>query len=184
LIPKVSSEKRNYIPVGFVSSGIIASGSALVFPGATHYDFGILSSAIHMAWVKQVCGRMKSDYQYSSQLVYNNYPWPVDATAGRKQAVEAAANAVLEVREKCQQDGSTLADLYGPLSMPADLLKEHEALDRAVDKCYRAKKFETERERVEYLFALYEKLTVPPIPQPKKKRARRMPKSDLKRKEG
>ena len=119
-----------------------------------------------MAWTRRVCGRMKSDYQYSAQLVYNNFPWPQDPTDKQRAAVEVAAQAVLDARTSCgyNPDGggtATLADLYDPLSMPKALRDAHKALDRAVDKCYRAAPFESERKRVEYLFDLYQKLTTP-----------------------
>jgi hypothetical protein len=111
---------------------------------------------------------MKSDYQYSSQIVYNNYPWPEAPSAKQRAAVEAAAQAVLEARKKFPD--ATLADLYDPLSMPPVLVKAHATLDRAVDLCYRPQPFQNDRQRVEHLFALYEKLTAPLIPAAKKGR--------------
>jgi hypothetical protein len=147
LVPKVSSMGRNYMPVGFVQPKVIANGSALIVPKATLYHFGLLSSAMHMAWMRYTCGRMKSDYQYSSQIVYNNYPWPSAVTDKQREAVEAAAQAVLDAR--VQFPTSTLADLYDPLMMPAPLLKAHQALDRAVDRCYRPEPFPSDRHRVE-----------------------------------
>lgn len=126
-----------------------------------------------MAWVRQVCGRLKSDYSYSSKLVYNNFPWPVDATAAQKGKVEENAQAVLDVRQKYLDKKATLADLYDPLTMPPDLLKAHHSLDRAVDRCYRAKKFNNERERVEYLFQLYEQITSPLAVTPTQPKRRR-----------
>jgi type I restriction-modification system DNA methylase subunit len=174
IIPKVSSETRKYIPIGFLSPQIIASGSALVIASATVYHFGILSSTMHNAWMRCVGGRMKSDYQYSSNIVYNNFPWPVDANARQKHAVEAAAQAVLNARALFlpPKGKSTLADLYDPLAMPAPLAKAHANLDRAVERCYRPKPFDSDRERVEHLFALYETLTKPLLP-PAPKRANR-----------
>jgi hypothetical protein len=157
LIPSVSSERRPYIPIGFMDPKTIASNLALVIPNATLYHFGVLSSTMHMAWVRQVCGRLESRYRYSNKLVYNNYPWPTDATDAQKQAVEKAAQGVLDARAKFP--GQTLADLYDPLAMPKDLRDAHRALDRAVDKCYRPAPFDSDRHRVEYLFGLYEKLT-------------------------
>jgi len=168
LIPSVSSERRNYIPMGFLPPETIASNLCLIVPDATLYHFGVLSSSIHMAWVRQVCGRLKSDYRYSAKLVYNNYPWP-EMTDKQRAAVEKAAQAVLDARKEFPD--ATLADLYNPLSMPPVLVKAHAALDRAVDKCYRPEAFGSERERVEYLFALYEKLTAPLLPiTPKQKK--------------
>jgi len=126
---------------------------------------------MHMAWVKTVCGRIKSDYRYSINLVYNNYPWPESATDKQHKAVEQATQAVLDARAKFP--ATTLADLYDPLIMPGVLLKAHQALDLAVDRCYRKERFENDRQRVEYLFGLYEKITAPLLPAAKPKRKRR-----------
>src|SRR5208283_3335529 len=123
------------------------------------FHFGVLTSAIHMAWVKFVCGRLESRYRYSNKLVYNNFPWPQSATDKQRAAVEAKAQAVLDARQ--QFPDATLADLYDPLAMPPALAKAHAELDRAVDLCYRREPFESERKRVEFLFARYEKLTAP-----------------------
>ncbi|PWU15469.1 MAG: SAM-dependent methyltransferase [Verrucomicrobia bacterium] len=169
MIPKVSSERRKYIPIGFLSPDVIANGSALVVPNASLYHFGILSSLMHMGWMRQICGRMKSDYQYSVSIVYNNFPWP-DAAAAQRKAVELATRHVLEVRRR--STGATLADLYDPLSMPPALVKAHAELDRAVDLCYRSQPFTSERQRVEFLFALYEQLTTPLLPTSKPARKR------------
>ncbi|HMK55429.1 MAG TPA: DNA methyltransferase, partial [Dissulfurispiraceae bacterium] len=152
LIPKVSSERRDYIPLGFFKADIIASGSALIIPEATLYHFGVLSSALHMAWMRTVCGRLESRYQYSASIVYNNFPWPEITTtnspqppltsrAGEKQvrAIEEAAQAVLDARAAHPE--SSLADLYDPVAMPPDLRKAHQALDRAVDAAYGKKGF-------------------------------------------
>jgi hypothetical protein len=172
LVPKVSSETRHYMPIGFLPPEIIASGSALVFPNATTFHFGVLSSVMHMAWMRQVCGRLESRYQYSVGLVYNNFPWPVDATEAQHTKVEECAQSVLEVRQGYFDEGSTLADLYDPLYMPAPLLKAHQALDRAVDRCYRSAAFSSERERVEFLFKRYEELTAPLAPSAPAKKTR------------
>lgn len=124
---------------------------------------------MHMAWVRHVAGRLKSDYRYSAKLVYNNYPWPPNVSEAKRAAVEAAAQGVLDAREAYPE--SNLADLYDPLSMPADLAKAHKKLDRAVDRCYRSQPFPNERNRVEYLFTLYKKLTAPLLStQPKRRR--------------
>ncbi len=167
LIPSVSSENRQYIPMSFMPKTVIASNLVLLVPGATLHHFGVLTSAMHMAWVKQVCGRLKSDYRYSNRLVYNNYPWPEAPTAKQRVAVEAAAQAVLDARKEFS--GATLADLYDPLAMPPALVKAHADLDRAVDLCYRPQPFDNDRLRVEYLFGLYEKLTTPLIALSKKR---------------
>ena len=175
LVPEVSSERRPYIPIGFLSKDVIVSNLAYYIEDASPLLFGILTSAMHMAWVRQVCGRLESRYRYSAKLVYNNFPWPMDATEAQRAKVEECAEKVLAARKGYLDGGATLADLYDPLTMPAPLLKAHQALDRAVDRCYRAKKFESERERVEHLFQLYEQLTAPlaPSPSPRKRRSRR-----------
>ena len=171
VIPEVSSERRTYIPLGFLKPDVICSNKLRILPAATLFHFGILSSAMHMAWVRQVTGRLESRFQYSVKLVYNNYPWPQSPTAKQKEAIEAAAQKVLDVR--AQFPSATLADLYDPLSMPPALVKAHAELDRAVDLCYRSQPFTSERQRVEYLFNLYEQLTAPLLPPAKPKRAAR-----------
>jgi hypothetical protein len=167
VIPEVSSERRHYIPIGFMfpAQGL-CSNKVRLFPDATPYHFGILTSAMHMAWMRLVTGRLKSDYQYSVNLVYNNYPWPEEVSEAQKAAVEKAAQAVLDAR--AQFPTSTLADLYDPVTMPPALAKAHADLDRAVDRCYRKEPFPNDRARVEHLFTLYEKLTAPLV-MPKKK---------------
>jgi hypothetical protein len=157
LIPKVSSETRRYIPISIISKNIIASGSALVLPQSKLYFFGTLSSATHMSWIRATCGRMKSDYQYSTQIVYNNFPWPLNPTEAQIKTVEKAAQDVLDARKA--HPGSTLADLYDPNTMPSDLVKAHQALDKAVDKCYGKKIYANEMERLELLFGMYKELT-------------------------
>ncbi|MEI7729599.1 MAG: DNA methyltransferase [Verrucomicrobiota bacterium] len=162
-IPEVSSERRTYIPIGFLPPEIIASNKIYIIPSPSHFIFGMLSSRMHMAWTKQVCGRLESRFQYSGSIVYNNYPWPQKSTEKQKATVEAAAQKVLDVRIKYlpPKGNCTLADLYDPLAMPPDLVKAHAGLDKAVDVCYRPQPFENDRQRVEYLFALYEQLTAP-----------------------
>ncbi len=157
LIPKVSSERRKYIPLGFIDPDVLASDLCFLMPQATWYHFGVLSSAMHMAWVRQVCGRLESRYRYSATLVYNNFPWPDAPSDKRRAAVEAAAARVLAARSEYPE--STLADLYDPLAMPAKLVKSHAALDRAVDRCYRTQPFASDRQRVEFLFAACEQLS-------------------------
>lgn len=167
LIPKNPSHRRPYLTVGFMSAEVIASDQCLIIPDAGLYEFGIISSAMHIAWVATIGGRLKSDYRYSNTIVYNNYPWPQDVGDKKHQAVEDAAQAVLDARET--HPDSTLADLYDPLSMPANLTKAHAKLDRAVDRCYRSQPFPNERNRVEYLFKLYQQLTAPLLPVKKRK---------------
>jgi hypothetical protein len=111
-----------------------------------------------MAWVKYVCGRMKSDYQYSASIVYNNYPFPENTPEAQKQKVETATQAVLDSRSKYTTEGKSLAYLYAPLSMPLDLKAAHDALDKAVDECYGKMKFTSDAKRVAYLFERYDAL--------------------------
>lgn len=171
VIPKVSSERRRFIPMGFMQSRVLCSDLVFIMPHASRFHFGVLSSTMHMAWVRQVAGRLKSDYRYSAKLVYNNYPWPQDVADAKRRAVEEAAQRVLDVREAYPD--ASLADLYDPLSMPVDLAKAHAKLDRAVDRCYRAQPFANERNRVEYLFRLYEQLASPLLPaKPARKKKR------------
>ena len=159
IIPSVSSETREYIPIGFMGKETIASNLVMFVPDATLWHFGILTSAIHMAWVRAVCGRLESRYRYSNKVVYNNYPWPADVTPAQRAAVEAAAQAVLDARARYPQ--SSLADLYDPRAMPADLSKAHRTLDAAVDRCYRKDKFADEPTRLAFLFDLHQQLTAP-----------------------
>ena len=163
LLPLHTSEERDYIPFGFFKAEVIVHNSCTAIPEGTLFHFGVLSSLMHMAWTGAVCGRIKSDYRYSNKIVYNNFPWP-SPDAKQHTAIEKAAQAVLDARAPRIAAGASLADLYDPLTMPADLLKAHQALDHAVDKAYRPAGFQTERERVEYLFALYEKLSAPLAP--------------------
>lgn len=174
LIPAVSSARRRYVPIGFLSCETIPSNLVNVVPDATPFHFGVLTSALHMAWLGHVCGRLKSDYRYSNKLVYNNFPWP-NPTPEQRTRVEEKARAVLAAREPHlpPRGMSTLADLYDPLTMPTDLAKAHAALDRAVEKCYRPEPFHSDRERVEHLFHLYEQLTAPLLPAAPKTRGRR-----------
>jgi hypothetical protein len=164
VLPEVSSERRRYIPIGFVTPRTLCSNLVKIIPNATLYHFGVLTSSMHMAWVRQVCGRLESRYRYSAKLVYNNYPWPQTPTAKQRLAVERAAQAVLDVREEHLKKGATLAGLYHPVAMPSKLVKAHAAIDRAVDRCYRKQPFTSERQRVEFLFALYEKLAAASLP--------------------
>lgn len=157
VIPEVSSERRMYIPFGFLSPDIFASNKLRILQNATLYQFGVLCSMMHMAWVRYTTGRLKSDYQYSVHLVYNNFPWPQIPGDKQKQAIETAAQAVLDAR--AQFPDSSLADLYDPLTMPPALLKAHQTLDKAVDMVYGKTNFKTEAERVAFLFELYQKYT-------------------------
>lgn len=157
IVPKVSSENRKYIPIGILHPSIIASGSALIIPNANLYLFGVITSLMHMSWMKATCGRMKSDYQYSASIVYNNFPWPENISDKQIKAIETAAQKVLDAR--AQFPDSSLADLYDPLTMPPALVKAHNELDKAVDLAYRPQPFTSEAKRMEFLFELYEKYT-------------------------
>ncbi|MDR0207493.1 MAG: methylase, partial [Bacteroidales bacterium] len=157
IVPSVSSERREYIPMGFMPANVIASNLCLIIPNATLYEFGILASKIHMVWVKNICGRLKSDYRYSATIVYNNYPFPENSTEKQVKAIETAVQKVLDVR--AQFPNSSLADLYDPLTMPLVLIKAHNELDKAVDLSYRPQPFISEANRMEFLFGLYEKYT-------------------------
>lgn len=159
--------------MAMVEPGVICSNTTQFIPGATLYHFGVLTSAMHMAWVKRVAGRLKSDFRYSNTLVYNNYPWPADPTPAQRASVERLAQTVLDAR--AQFPDSTLAALYDPLLMPPVLLRAHQQLDRAVELCYRPEPFPTDQARVEFLFSLYETLTAPLLPAPAttRRRARR-----------
>ncbi|WYD79577.1 MAG: DNA methyltransferase [Candidatus Electrothrix gigas] len=157
VIPAISSSRRHYIPIGFLGPEFIASNRVNIAGDSTVYHFGILSSTMHMAWTRYVSGRLKSDFSYSIGIVYNNFPWPPNPTAKQQAKVEQAAQSVLDARAAFPD--STLADLYDPLTMPAQLTKAHAALDKAVDKCYRSRPFTDELNRMQFLFALYEDLT-------------------------
>lgn len=170
-IPEVSSQRRRYIPLDFLNPSVIASNKIYIIPSRSLYLFGVLGSAMHMSWIRQIGGRLKSDFQYSGSMVYNNFPWPEAPTAKQRAAVEAAAQAVLDARRAFPD--ATLADLYDPLAMPPALVKAHAELDRAVELCYRPQPFESDRQRVEHLFALYEKLTAPLMAPAKKTRRKR-----------
>lgn len=153
-IPQLSSERREYIPIGFLNKSIIPLDPHFVIDKATLYDFGILTSKFHMSWIKYVCGKLESRFRYSNSIVYNNYPFPKNVSEKQKKAVEEKAQNVLNIRS--QFIDCSLADLYDPLSMPPNLKKAHQELDKAVDNCYGSKLFKNDKERIEFLFGLYE----------------------------
>ncbi|HCE45849.1 MAG TPA: SAM-dependent methyltransferase [Lentisphaeria bacterium] len=159
LIPLHTSENRKYIPFGFFSPDHIVHNSCACIPDATLYHFGVLSSEMHMIWMKYVCGRLKGDFRYSNDIVYNNFPWPDKPSGKNIKTVEQVAQRVLDARKEFPE--SSLADLYDPLSMPPALVKAHKELDKAVDLCYRPQAFTDEMKRIEYLFALYRKYIEP-----------------------
>ena len=157
LIPSTTSERRKYIPFGFLSKDIILSNASFSLENANLFHFGILTSLMHMAWVKTTCGRLKSDFRYSKDIVYNNFPWPENPTSKQKEAIEKAAQKVLDAR--LEFPTSSLADLYDPLTMPPVLVKAHNELDKAVDAAYSKQAFNSDAKRMEFLFELYEKYT-------------------------
>ncbi len=157
LIPSTTSENRKYIPLGFFGMEEIANNSCHTVPNGNLFHFGILMSIMHMAWVKNICGRLKSDYRYSKDIVYNNYPWPENPTDKQIKVIETSAQKVLDVR--LQFPNSSLADLYDPLTMPPILVKAHNDLDKSVDLAYRSQAFTSEANRMIFLFELYEKYT-------------------------
>ena len=178
IIPQVSSERRDYVPIGWLAPPTIPSEKLRLLLDATLADFALLTSAIHMAWMRTVTGRMKSDYMYSVGVVYNTFPPPAAFnTDGAQKKLEPFAQAVLAARGV--HPDATLADLYDPDLMPPNLRRAHQALDRAVDRLYRAKGFASEHERVEHLFMLYERMRAPLTAvmkaKPKRRRTKRKP---------
>ncbi|MGQ4810539.1 hypothetical protein NKDENANG_04016 [Candidatus Entotheonellaceae bacterium PAL068K] len=161
VVPEVSSERRDYVPIGWLEPPVIPSNLVRVLENATLTDFALLTSAMHMAWLRHVGGRLKSDYRYSIGLVYNPFPTPPGFGTDKLDLskLQPLAQAVLDAR--AAHSGATLADLYDPDLMPPNLRRAHQALDRAVDGLYRRARFASERERVEHLFMLYEKIRAP-----------------------
>lgn len=155
-IPEVSSERRRYIPIGFMDRSVIASNKLLIVPGATLYHFGILTSNVHMAWMRTVCGRLKSDYQYSGATVYNNFPWPTP-TEEQKGKIERTAQAILDARDLYPD--CSLADLYDETTMPPELRKAHQENDKAVMQTYGFwGKYNSESACVAELMKMYQQL--------------------------
>ncbi|MBQ9419718.1 MAG: hypothetical protein IJU31_04995, partial [Synergistaceae bacterium] len=151
-IPRVSSERRRYIPMAFLRDDEIASDSLSIVHGATLYHFGVLTSSVHMAWTRTIAGRLETRYRYSGDTVYNNFPWP-SPNEKQKSKIESTAKKILDAREKFP--GSSLADLYNPLSMKEELLKAHKANDAAVCEAYGWDKNISEEEIVAELMKLY-----------------------------
>jgi hypothetical protein len=168
VIPRVSSENRRYIPMGFFDKNSIVSDTCMSIPNGTLYHFGVLNSTMHMAWVKYVCGRLESRFRYSKNIVYNNFPWPTEPNEKQIKNIEIAAQEVLSAR--LNHPDSSLADLYDSLTMPMDLTIAHQKLDRFVDLAYRPQPFVSEANRIEYLFDQYEKYTSDLFYTPKPKR--------------
>jgi len=155
IVPRHSSEKRRYIPMGFVSSDVVSTDANSIIPNATLYHFGILTSNVHMAWMRVVCGRLEMRYRYSKDIVYNNFPWPTP-TDEQKAKIEQTAQAILDARAKYPE--SSLADLYDEVTMPSELRKAHQENDKAVMQTYGFSTKMTESECVAELFKMYEAL--------------------------
>jgi hypothetical protein len=155
--PQMSSSNRDFVPIGFVNKNVIPLDPHFFLENANKYHFAILTSTMHNAWIRAVCGRLKSDLRYSNSIVYNNYPWPENPSDKQKEAIEKAAQKVLDAR--AEFPNSSLADLYDPLTMPPVLVKAHVDLDKAVDAAYSKQTFTSDAKRMEFLFELYEKYT-------------------------
>jgi hypothetical protein len=171
-VPLTSSENRKFIPFDFIKKNCISNNSCSLIPNGTLFHFGILTSTMHMTWVRYVCGRLKSDYRYSNEIVYNNFPFPKDVKEKLVSAIENEVTKIFEIRKKYIVSGSTLANLYDPAIMPIDLLKAHQNLDKLIDKCYRDAPFASEPKRIEFLFELYEKYTADLFTVERKKKVR------------
>lgn len=170
VIPNTSSERREYVPIGWLTPEVIANQKLRILPAAEGWQFAAVTSRMHMAWMRAITGRLESRYMYSVSVVYNNFPWPA-LTDADKARLDGLAQAVLDAR--AAHPGATLADLYDPDVMPADLRKAHRALDLAVDRLYRKAPFDSDRERVEHLFMLYEKMTAGLLAKPDKPKRRK-----------
>ncbi len=177
VLPNTSSERREYIPIGWLTPEVVANQKLRILPDATLADFALLTSAMHMAWMRTVTGRLESRYMYSVGVVYNTFPLPHGFEDADTSVLEPLAQAVLDAR--ATHPDATLAELYDPDLMPPNLRKAHQGLDRVVDRLYRRKRFASERERVEYLFELYERMQAPLAPteekKPRRQRRRRLP---------
>lgn len=164
-VPIVSSENRKYVPMGFLNGNIIPTNQVQIIPDANIYHFGILTSNVHMAWMRAVCGRLKSDYRYTAKIVYNNFPW-CNSTDEQKAKIEKTAQGILDVRALYPE--CSLADLYDELTMPPELRKAHQENDKAVMEAYGFRKQDeqtgksrwlTESETVAQLMQMYQELT-------------------------
>ncbi|MEI6881056.1 MAG: DNA methyltransferase [Bacteroidota bacterium] len=170
-LPRVSSENRKYIPITILKKEVIAGDKVYTISSESKYVFGILLSSMHMSWMRVTSGRLKSDYSYSTQLTYNNYPWAENPTEKQIKAIEEKAQNILDVRAEFPK--SSLADLYKPTSMPPALVKAHNELDKAVDLAYRPQAFTSEANRMVFLFELYEKYTADLFTKEKSKKTKK-----------
>ena len=156
IVPRHSSENRDYIPIGYVNADSVIADSALAVYDAELWLFGVLTSKMHNIWVRAVGGRLKTDYRYSATLCYNTFPFP-KISAEQKNELNALAREVLGAR--AEHTEMTLGEMYNPETMPVDLRLAHQALDVAIERCYRPEPFLSDEERLEYLFKLYERMT-------------------------
>ena len=156
LVPRHTSENREYVPMGFFDKNNIVSDTCSFVPNASLYDFGILTSKMHMTWMSYVCGRLKGDYRYSATIVYNNFPFPKEIPETLCQKIKEASEDILLIREKYVDE--SLSNLYDPMLMPSDLRKAHRKLDDLVDKAYSNDKFVNDDDRMKLLFDLYQEL--------------------------
>ena len=156
IIPETSSERRRYVPMGFMSPDVLCSNAVRLIPDATLYHFGILTSNVHMAWMRVVCGRLEMRYRYSKDIVYNNFPWPT-VTSEQEAEISRTAQAILDARNLYPD--CSLADLYDEVTMPVELRRAHQANDKAVMKAYGLPVTTSESDTVAHLFQLYEELT-------------------------
>lgn len=153
IIPLTTSEKRRYVPLAFFSQDYIVNNTISYISNADLYDFGILSSNMHMTWMRYTAGRLESRYRYSGSIVYNNFSWPIDLSNNLIENIKDKAQKILDIRNEFQN--SSLADLYDSIAMPPKLVKAHHELDKAVDKAY-GKKFDNDSKRMKFLFELYQ----------------------------
>jgi len=155
LIPQTGSERRDYVPVGYFDDSFVPSNATRVVYNSQPWLFGIISSRMHIVWVKAVAGRLKMDMQYSNTLCYNTFPFP-DISIKQKETLNMYVMGILDERSK--HPGKTMAQLYNPDTMPKGLKQAHEELDEAIEKCYRLQPFKNDTERLEYLFKMYEEM--------------------------
>lgn len=156
IVPVVSSERRKYIPIGFLTKDVIISNSAQAVYDAEPWIFGVLTSQMHMVWVRAVGGRLKTDYRYSAELCYNTFPFP-KISEQQKKRIELCVNEILRARAKHSEQ--TMAELYDPDKMPEDLLKAHQSLDAVIEACYKKRPFDNDEQRLAHLFKMYEMMT-------------------------
>ncbi|MEI8128723.1 MAG: type IIL restriction-modification enzyme MmeI, partial [bacterium] len=158
IVPRVSSERREYIPMGFLDKKTIIVDSAQAVYDAESWVFGVLTSRMHMTWVRAVAGRLKTDYRYSAEICYNTFPFP-NINENQKKKIEMHVDEILMEREKHSE--KTMAELYDPDKMPEGLRRAHHDLDIAIELCYRQQPFDSDEKRLEYLFKMYEIMTDP-----------------------